>query len=78
MVTVKIKGTACRLYSVHCGNHQPWYNMTSLALAVIPQLDSYVPWEGIYKVLVYIIITSHLYYRLIVVYLSYCTLEAHI
>ena len=49
MVTVKIKGTACGLYNVYTTSH----GIASLALAVIPQLGSYI--MGGYKVLVYIV-----------------------
>ena len=76
MVTVKIKGTAYSLYSVYTVVTTS-HDITSLALAVIPQQGSYTTAGQLYHGRVQgvsVHSTSHLYYSLIVVYLN-CTLE---
>ena len=53
MVTLKIKGTACCLFNYNYTVVTTSHGITSLALAVIPQLGIYA--MGGYKVFVYIV-----------------------
>ena len=79
MVTVKIKGTVCGLYNAYTVVTTS-HGITSLALAVIPQLGSYTMAGQLYHGRVQgvsVHSTSHLYYSFIMVHLN-CTLEARI